>query len=222
MLARPVQRLYACCSVFLTGTCRMSPCCALPQALHHDADRLQLREVRCQPGPRQLLAADLTGVHIDPVQLQHALCHVQACHVQAASRAIHRGLRSEKSTYATSLWHSMPFVATASAALVVAQALKALSFPSTEFTLRFQMEILFIGPEASVGVLTRADPNCECVVHRRLIEKISSERRRQALSDLASYARSDGTGNSPGTTGATHPTHGAAEMAGAARPHLMK
>ncbi|HOX68982.1 MAG TPA: hypothetical protein PKV56_14045 [Burkholderiaceae bacterium] len=73
---------------------------------------------------------------------------------------------------------SVPFVATASAALVVAQALKALFFPSSEFAQRFQMESLFIGPEASVGVLTHADLSCECVVHRRLIEKVAADRRR--------------------------------------------
>lgn len=74
---------------------------------------------------------------------------------------------------------SVPFVATASAALVVAQALKALFFPGSEFTQRFQMESLFIGPEASMGVLTRADLTCECVVHRRLIEKVAFDRRRE-------------------------------------------
>ncbi|MCW5667826.1 MAG: ThiF family adenylyltransferase [Piscinibacter sp.] len=73
---------------------------------------------------------------------------------------------------------SVPFVATASAALVVAQALKSLFFPGSNFTQRFQMESLFLGPEASVGVLTRADLTCECVVHRRLIEKVASDRRR--------------------------------------------
>jgi molybdopterin/thiamine biosynthesis adenylyltransferase len=71
---------------------------------------------------------------------------------------------------------SVPFVATASAALVVAQALKALLYPDAEFTQRFQMESLFIGPDASLGVLTRADPTCECVVHRPLIDKIASAR----------------------------------------------
>ncbi|CAN7768422.1 hypothetical protein LJR084_007482 [Variovorax sp. LjRoot84] len=78
---------------------------------------------------------------------------------------------------------SVPFVATASAALVVTQALKALLYPDAEFTQRFQMESLVIGPEASLGVLTRADPSCECVVHRSVIDKVASARRmRQAAS----------------------------------------
>ena len=76
---------------------------------------------------------------------------------------------------------SVPFVATASAALVVTQALKALFYRDAEYTQRFQMESLFIGPEASLGVLTRADPRCQCVTHRAIIEKVASERRtRQA------------------------------------------
>lgn len=72
---------------------------------------------------------------------------------------------------------SVPFVATASAALVVTQALKALLYPDSDFAQRFQMESLFIGPEASLGVLTRADPSCECVTHRAIIEKVAAARR---------------------------------------------
>jgi len=74
---------------------------------------------------------------------------------------------------------SAPFVATASAALVVAQALKALFYPDAEYTQRFQMESIFIGPEASLGVLTRADPGCECVTHRAVIDRVASRRTRQ-------------------------------------------
>ena len=73
---------------------------------------------------------------------------------------------------------SVPFVATASAALVVAQALKALLYPDAEVTQRFQMESIFFGPDASVGVLTRADPRCECVTHRVIIERVAATRKR--------------------------------------------
>lgn len=72
---------------------------------------------------------------------------------------------------------SVPFVATASAALVVAQALKTLLHPDAEFTQRFQMESLFVGPEASLSVLTPADARCECVAHRRLIDEVARARR---------------------------------------------
>ncbi|HWT19225.1 MAG TPA: ThiF family adenylyltransferase [Variovorax sp.] len=81
---------------------------------------------------------------------------------------------------------SVPFVATVSAALVLTQALKALLYPEAEFTQRFQMESVFIGPESSLGVLTRADPTCECVVHRRLIDRVAAARRlRQAAAGPA-------------------------------------
>lgn len=76
---------------------------------------------------------------------------------------------------------SVPFVATASAALVVAQALKALFYGDASFTQRFQMESLFIGPEASIGVMTPASSRCECVTQRAIIDKVIAARReRQA------------------------------------------
>lgn len=73
---------------------------------------------------------------------------------------------------------SVPFVATASAALVVAQALKALAYPNAEFTQRFQIESFFIGPDASVGVLTPADPGCICVAQRTIIDQVAAMRSR--------------------------------------------
>jgi len=78
---------------------------------------------------------------------------------------------------------SVPFVATVSAALVLAQAMKALLYPEAEFTQRFQMESVFIGPESTLGVLTRADSRCECVMHRSLIERVAAGRVRQATAE---------------------------------------
>jgi len=80
---------------------------------------------------------------------------------------------------------SAPFVATASAALVVAQALKSLLYPDTEFVQRFQIESLFVGPEASHGVLTIATPTCECVAHRTIIEQLAAARRVRRPSSMA-------------------------------------
>ena len=96
---------------------------------------------------------------------------------EAQSRAL--GLDLEKG-----FSPSVPFVATASATLVVAQALKSFLFPDAEFTQRFQMESVFIGPEASIGVLTCADSRCECVTRRAIIERVASARndRRHARS----------------------------------------
>ena len=86
---------------------------------------------------------------------------------------------------------SVPFVATASAALVVTQALKALFYPDAEYTQRFQMESVFLGPEASIGVLTHADPSCECVLHRAIVEKVVAARRRRKIKpELSSEANS--------------------------------
>lgn len=76
---------------------------------------------------------------------------------------------------------SVPFVATVSAALVLAQTMKALLYPEAGFTQRFQMESVFIGPESSLGVLMRADPRCECVTHRSIIERVAAGRVRQPM-----------------------------------------
>ena len=70
---------------------------------HHDVHRLQLREVRRQLGPRQLLAPDLARLSFNPVQLHHVLGNVQT-----VSRTIHSGPPSAKFHKGTSLWHSMP------------------------------------------------------------------------------------------------------------------
>lgn len=77
---------------------------------------------------------------------------------------------------------SVPLVASAAAAVSVAQALKTLLFPDAPFVQRFQMESLFIGPETSVSLHTDARTTCECVAHRRIIEQLASQRaRRQTL-----------------------------------------
>ena len=73
---------------------------------------------------------------------------------------------------------SVPFVATASAALVLAQALKALTYPNSKFIQRFQIESLFMGPDTSVGVLTPADSGCICVVQRPIIDRMAAIRSR--------------------------------------------
>ncbi len=92
---------------------------------------------------------------------------------------------------------SVPFVATASAALVVTQTLKTLFYPDAEYTQRFQMESIFLGPEASLGVLQHADPNCECVVHRSIVEKTVAARiNRQIQRELNSTLK-EGLHKSP-------------------------
>jgi len=53
---------------------------------HHHTHRLQPREVLGQLGPSELLAPDLASLAINPVQLHHVLCNVQAIR-----RTIHFG-----------------------------------------------------------------------------------------------------------------------------------
>jgi hypothetical protein len=71
---------------------------------------------------------------------------------------------------------SVPFVATASAALVVAQALRSLLYPQSRFVQLFQMANLFLGPHASAGVLTPADARCECTTQRSVILRVAGAR----------------------------------------------
>lgn len=73
---------------------------------------------------------------------------------------------------------SAPFVATAAAAMVVAEAVKALAFPEIKMVSQFQIANLFIGPEETAIKLSRSpSPTCQCVVHRELIEKLAEQRR---------------------------------------------
>jgi hypothetical protein len=79
-------------------------------------------------------------------------------------------------TLTTGFKPSVPFVATASAALVVAQALRSLLYPQERYVQLFQMASLFLGPHASAGALTPADARCECTTQRSLILRIAGAR----------------------------------------------
>jgi hypothetical protein len=72
---------------------------------------------------------------------------------------------------------SAPFVATASAALMVAEALKALLYPEAEFNQSFQIANLFLGPTSSMASLRRANQSCACVTEREIIGKLDAMRR---------------------------------------------
>lgn len=67
---------------------------------------------------------------------------------------------------------SVPFVATASAALVISEALKAIAFKEGKSPGMFQMGNLFLGPEASAALEQAPLANCRCVLQRQLIEQI--------------------------------------------------
>ena len=72
---------------------------------------------------------------------------------------------------------SAPFVATASAALMIGEALKALVYPEAEYNHSFQLANLFLGPSSSVASLRRSSPTCDCVTHRSLILELANKRR---------------------------------------------
>jgi molybdopterin/thiamine biosynthesis adenylyltransferase len=67
---------------------------------------------------------------------------------------------------------SVPFVATAAASLVVAEAIKAIAFPSLRSPAMFQLGNLFLGPEASGAFYRAPSADCRCVVQRQLIEQL--------------------------------------------------
>lgn len=77
---------------------------------------------------------------------------------------------------------SAPFVATTAAAMVVAEAVKGLAFPGTQMVSQFQIANLFLGPEESAIKLSRSpSPTCQCVLHRKTIERIAAKRRKSSI-----------------------------------------
>jgi molybdopterin/thiamine biosynthesis adenylyltransferase len=71
---------------------------------------------------------------------------------------------------------SAPFVATAAASLVLAQAVKSLFVPESAYVHRFQIESLFMGPDSSTSTLRPANESCVCVVNRKTIDGIAAKR----------------------------------------------
>lgn len=72
---------------------------------------------------------------------------------------------------------SVPFIATAAATMVMAEAIKALAFPSTSVVANFQIASLFIGPEESSLKLSRfPSRTCQCVVHRTTIDNLAQRK----------------------------------------------
>lgn len=80
---------------------------------------------------------------------------------------------------------SAPFVATAAAAMVVAEAVKALVFPEAPVVSKFQIDSLFLGPEES-AVKLKMHPlaSCQCVVHRKTIDQLRAKRKIVGSRDL--------------------------------------
>lgn len=72
---------------------------------------------------------------------------------------------------------SVPFVASASAALIMAETVKALLFPESPAKPMFQIASLFLGPEETAqSLIKRPSPSCQCVAHRSHIKQLQLKR----------------------------------------------
>jgi hypothetical protein len=71
---------------------------------------------------------------------------------------------------------SAPFVASASASLVVAAAVKALLFPDAPAPAMFQIGSVFLGPEHSAWVNRSPSERCQCVLQREQIRRMHASR----------------------------------------------
>jgi molybdopterin/thiamine biosynthesis adenylyltransferase len=71
---------------------------------------------------------------------------------------------------------SVPFVATASAALVIAQVLRNLLWPEQKFIHEFQFSSLFVGASTGARIGRLASPDCECTKNSTVIDAIIASR----------------------------------------------
>lgn len=71
---------------------------------------------------------------------------------------------------------SVPFVASAAAALVMAQVLRRLCWPETRFVHEFQIADLFRGFHTSLSLYRRASMSCPCTQRRSMILQLASRR----------------------------------------------
>ncbi|MEQ1801887.1 MAG: ThiF family adenylyltransferase [Gammaproteobacteria bacterium] len=76
---------------------------------------------------------------------------------------------------------SVPFVASASAALVVAAAIKAQAFPEAPTPSMFQIGSLFLGPDHSASVERVPLRHCQCVTRRTSIHALCTKRASRKL-----------------------------------------
>lgn len=75
---------------------------------------------------------------------------------------------------------SAPFIATASAAFVVAAALKACLFPNMASPALFQMANLFLGPDHATSLERSRSTDCLCAVHSQRIEQLHAIRHQKS------------------------------------------
>lgn len=73
---------------------------------------------------------------------------------------------------------SAPFVATAAAAMVVSEAIKALVFPEAPAAQMVQIANIFLGPaESTIKLNNSPSTSCQCVVHRETIDRLAGQRK---------------------------------------------
>lgn len=99
------------------------------------------------------------------------------CSTMQAAQAEGLGLRLQED-----FSPSVPFVATASAALVLAQVLRNLLWPDERFVHIFQFPNIFAGPDLQTRVKRWASAGCECQRHRAVIDRLVAARPPSAYS----------------------------------------
>lgn len=94
------------------------------------------------------------------------------CSTIAAGMAVRLGLQLAKG-----FRPSVPFVATASAAMVVAQMLRSRLWPAERFFHEYQIGNLFIGPSTGGRLIRLASKSCSCTMHRTAIDSVVEQRK---------------------------------------------
>lgn len=122
---------------------------------------------------RQITNADIENAaeEMKPFLREQQRLRRPICSTMQAAQAAGLGVKLE-----AGFQPSVPFVATAAAALVWAQALRALVWPGAKFVHRVQLDSLFLGPHVSHRLKRPVSPECDCVRHAAVIDRILASR----------------------------------------------
>lgn len=165
----------------------------------HDANHRRFACLRCTfPEPNEdhtELQAKATGLNMRSLEgNQNRLINDED--IAMANESAREGLREQQrsgqticSTVSSGVAHtlglklaegfrpSVPFVATASATLVVAQVLRSLLWKEQRFVHELQFSSLFVGASTAVTIGRLASPNCECTRNATVIDAIIARRK---------------------------------------------
>lgn len=127
---------------------------------------------------RKLTDADIesAAAHMQPWLREQQEKGATICSVIAEGMAKRLGLNLKDG-----FRPSVPFVATASASLVMSQVLRGLYWPAETFIHEVQFASLFLGPHTEARVRRRAAEDCLCSKKRSVIEDLVAERQKLAL-----------------------------------------